>query len=84
MNEEKSNFEGCHLFCRELVNSTFIYIMVWDEDCHIAKKRLKLLQETASNARREPMKERGLDMVCLAEDSGASKWPKAIDLLILV
>lgn len=48
----------------------------------LLKKRLKLLQETASNARREPMKERGLDMVCLAEDSGASKWPKAIDLLI--
>lgn len=56
----KSSFVGCHLLCRELVNSSAcVYIMVWDEDCNIANET-EVVGETSSNARTEPTAERGL------------------------
>lgn len=39
----KSCFVGCYLLCRDLVNSSAcIHVVVWDEDCSTAEKRLKL------------------------------------------
>lgn len=70
--------------CGKLVNSSAcVYTKVWDEDCNTTKNA-EDVGEATSNARKEPVAERGLGTVHSTQDSAVSKWPKATNLLIVL